>query len=88
MGEGRESHCFHGVKEGGQSSQTEFKRSTVEKWLPMSDGGGGGGRGRSLEYYMALWGYQVNFIVGQLKSSNPAPPAVNNERSLGKEIAT
>ena len=89
MGEGRESHCFHGVKEGGQSSQTEFKRSTVEKWLPMSDGGGGGGgRGRSLEYYMALWGYQVNFIVGQPKSSNPAPPAVNNERSLGKEIAT
>lgn len=87
MGEGRESHCFHGVKEGGQSSQTEFKRSTVEKWLPMSDGGGGG-RGRSLEYYMALWGYQVNFIVGQPKSSNPAPPAVNNERSLGKEIAT
>lgn len=89
MGEGRESHGFHGVKEGGQSSQTEFKRSTVEKWLPMSDGGGGGGgRGRSLEYYMALWGYQVNFIVGQPKSSNPAPPAVNNERSLGKEIAT
>ena len=89
MGEGRESHCFHGVKEGGQSSQTEFKRSTVEKWLPMSDGGGGGGgRGRSLEYYMALWGYQVNFIVGQPKSSNPAPPAVNNERSFGKEIAT
>lgn len=51
-------------------------------------GGGGGGRGRSLEYYTALWGYQVNFIVGQPKSSNPAPPAVNNERSLGKEIAT
>ena len=65
MGEGGESHCFHGVKEGGQSSQTEFKRSTVEKWLPMSGGGGGGVRGRSLEYYMALWGYQVNFIVGQ-----------------------
>lgn len=42
MGEGGESHCFHGVKEGGQSSQTEFKRSTVEKWLPMSGGGGGG----------------------------------------------
>ena len=83
---------FHGVKEGGQSSQTEFKRSTVEKWLPMSGGGGegegGGGRGRSLEYYMALWGYQVNFIVGQPKSSSPAPPAVNDERSLGKEIAT
>ena len=36
MGEGRESHCFHGVKEGGQSSQTEFKRSTVEKWLSFS----------------------------------------------------
>lgn len=88
MGEGRESHCFHGVKEGGQSSQTEFKRSTVEKWLPTSGGGGGGGRGKSLEYYMALWGYQVNFIVGQPKSSNSAPPAVNNERSLGKEIAT
>lgn len=51
-------------------------------------GGGGGRRGRSLEYYMALWGSQVNFIVGQPKSSNPAPPAVNNERSLGKEIAT
>lgn len=84
MEEGGKSHCFHGVKEGGQSSQTEFKRSTVEKWLPMS----GGGRGRSLEYYTALWGYQVNFIVGQPKSSNPAPPAVNNERSLGKEIAT
>lgn len=50
--------------------------------------GGGGGRGKSLEYYIALWGYQVNFIVGQPKSSNPAPPAVNNERSLGKEIAT
>lgn len=65
MGEGGESHCFHGVKEGGQSSQTEFKRSTVEKWLPMSGGGGGWVRGRSLEYYMALWGYQVNFIVGQ-----------------------
>lgn len=80
MEEGRESHCFHGVKEGGQSSQTEFKRSTVEKWLPM--------RGRALEYHIALWGYQVNFIVGQPKSSNPAPPAVNNERSLGKEIAT
>ena len=87
MGEGGESHCFYGVKEGGQSSQTEFKRSTVEKWLPMS-GGEGGERGRSLEYYIALWGYQVNFIVGQPKSSNPAPPAVNNERSLGKEIAT
>ena len=46
MEEGRESYCFHGVKEGGQSSQTEFKRSTVEKWLPMSGGGGreeGGG---------------------------------------------
>lgn len=78
---------FHGVKEGGQSSQTEFKRSTVEKWLPMIGGGGEGG-GRSLEYYMALWGSQVNFIVGQPKSSSPAPPAVNNERSLGKEIAT
>ena len=85
MEEGGKSHCFHGVKEGGQSSQTEFKRSTVEKWLPMS---GGGGRGRSIEYYIALWGYQVNFIVGQPQSSNPAPPAVNNERSLGKEIAT
>lgn len=45
MGEGGESHCFHGVKEGGQSSQTEFKRSTVEKWLPMSGGGGEGGGG-------------------------------------------
>ena len=88
MEEGGKSHCFHGVKEGGQSSQTEFKRSTVEKWLPMSGGGGGGGRGRSLEYYTALWGYQVNFIVGQPKSSNPVPPAVNNERSLGKDIAT
>ena len=51
-------------------------------------GGGGGGRGRALEYHIALWGYQVNFIVGQPKSSNPAPPAVNNERSLGKDIAT
>lgn len=45
MEEGRESHCFHGIKEGGQSSQTEFKRSTVEKWLPMSGGGRGEGEG-------------------------------------------
>ena len=88
MGEGGKSHCFHGVKEGVSRLKQNLK-GCQEKWLPMSGGGGGGrGRERSLEYCIAFWGYQVNFIVGQPKSSNPAPPAVNNERSLGKKIAT
>lgn len=88
MGEGGESHCFHGVKEGGQSSQTEFKRSTVEKWLPMSGWGGGMGEGEVIRVLHGLMGISGKFHCGTTKSSNPAPPAVNNERSLGKEIAT
>lgn len=72
MGEGRESHGFHGVKEGGQSSQTEFKRSTVEKWLPMSDGGGRG-EGEVIRVLHGLMGISGKFHCGTTKILQPCP---------------
>ena len=72
MVEGRESHCFHGVKEGGQSSQTEFKRSTVEKWLPMSDGGGRG-EGEVIRVLHGLMGISGKFHCGTTKILQPCP---------------
>ena len=72
MGEGRDSHCFHGVKEGGQSSQTEFKRSTVEKWLPMSDGGGRG-EGEVIRVLHGLMGISGKFHCGTTKILQPCP---------------
>ena len=73
MGEGRESHGFHGVKEGGQSSQTEFKRSTVEKWLPMSGGGGGRGEGEVTRVLHSLMGISGKFHCGTTKILQPCP---------------
>ena len=72
MEEGRESHCFHGLKEGGQSSQTEFKRSTVEKWLPMS-GGGGRGEGEGIRVPHSLMGISGKFHCGTTKILQPCP---------------
>ena len=72
MGERGKSHCFHGVNEGGQSSQTEFKRSTVEKWLPMS-GGGGRGEGEVNRVLHSLMGISGKFHCGTTKILQSCP---------------
>lgn len=72
------SHGFLGGTEGGQSSVTEYKGKIIKVFADW----GGEGEG-SLEYYRALRGNKVNFMVTQPKSSHPpSTQARNNDGPL------
>ena len=64
MEEGGKSHCFHGVKEGGQSSQTEM---VSNEWR------GGRGEGEVIRVLHSLMGISGKFHCGTTKILQSCP---------------
>ena len=54
-----------GVKEGYQSSPTEYRGEAIKNWLPTHCQRGEGKR--NIKIFQSLGGYQINFMVTLLK---------------------